>query len=378
MNPSKAIYSTLAAIAIISLAVTFPVLAQDSGEPSGGGEAAAGAESIELKDPVAVVNGRNISSAELKQSLAQQLSRAGRSLDQLPARMQLMGYHQALDEIIIDDLLTEKSQDIEVDDAEVEQNVERFKSQFPSEEEMQQVLERNGETIDDLKEAIRENLKKREWITSRISDDVEVGDEEVRAFYEQNKTSFNEPEMVRASHILLTTPEDLSDEEVAEKKRAIENLKQRVDEGEDFGVLAKEFSEDPGTKDKGGDLDFFSRERMVPEFAEAAFAAETGTVTDPVKTQFGYHIIKVTDRKQARAVPFEEAKPQIESFLENRKRQQQVQQLLTALKQQAEVKINLPPKPAAPVAPQPPTAAPQPGEAGQQAAEAGADGQPGE
>lgn len=337
---------SLAAVTALSLVLAaVPARAQN---PAQQADPVAAPTPIELKDPVAVVNGRNISSAELRQAINQRLARSGRSIDDLPPKMQLVGYHQALDDLIVDDLLGEKAKDIEIDEKTVEENLSRFRAQFDSEEAMIEAIQRNGETLDDLKAAIRDNLRKRKWIGDRITEDVAISDEEAQAFYEENKSSFAQPPMVRASHILLTTPEDLSEEEVAEKKRAIEQLKKRIDEGEDFAVLAKEFSEDPGSKDKGGDLDFFTKDRMVPEFAEAAFAAETGSVTDPVKTQFGWHIIHVTDRKEAREVPFEEAKEQIVGFLSSRTQQQEIEQLLTALRQQSDVKVNLPPMPETP------------------------------
>ncbi len=311
-------------------------------------DAPAAPATIELKDPVATVNGRNISSAELKAAVSQQLARSGRTIDQVPPQMLLTGYHQVLDNIIIDELLSEKAAKIEIDNKLVEENFSKFKDQFPNEEEMNKMLQQNGQSLEDVKKTISDNLRKREWITSRVGDNATVTDAEIQEFYEDNQTTFKQPEMVRASHILITTPDDLTDEQLAEKKQAIDKLKSQLDEGADFAELAKQHSEDPDSKDQGGDLDFFTKDRMVPEFANAAFAAEIDTITNPVKSKFGYHLIKVTDRKDARTVPVDEAKSQIEGFLKNQKQQEQVQQLLRALIQQADVKINLPPKPQAP------------------------------
>ncbi len=331
----------LVTILLLASAVPYRAKAREDAAPQ-----PSSAASIELKDPVAVVNGRKISAAELRQNIEQQIARSGRTMDQIPAENLLRGYHAVLDEMIIDALLEEKSADVEVADKEIEENVSRFKSQFSSEEEMKRVLQQNGDSLEDVKMAIGQNLKKRTWIMQRLGDAEEPSDEEVKAFYEENKEGFAEPEMVRASHILLLTPETLTDEEVAEKKRAIEDLKKRIDEGADFAEIAREFSEDPGSRENGGDLDFFSRERMVPEFSEAAFAADKGSVVGPVKTQFGFHLIKVTDRKEARTVPVEEASAQIKQYLGELKQQQKLRQLFTALKQQADVAIHLPPLPA--------------------------------
>lgn len=336
--------TSIAIVATLTLAAIAPqtISAQEEAPSQ-----ASSSPTIELKDPVAVVNGKKIPAAVLQQNIEQQLARAGRTIDQIPAESLLRGYHAVLDEMVIDTLLEEKSKDIDIPAEELEQNFARFQSQFPSEEDMKKAIEQGGETIDQVKASILDSLKKRAWITERLGDAEEPGEEQVKAFYEGNKASFAQPEMVRASHILLLTPESLTDEEVAEKKRAIDGLKKRIDEGADFAEIAKEFSEDPGSKENGGDLDFFSKERMVPEFSEAAFAADTNAVVGPVKTQFGYHLIKVTDRKEARTVPIEEAAPQIKQYLSSQQQQEQLTQLLTALKQQADVTINLPPLPAA-------------------------------
>lgn len=303
------------------------------------------AASIELKDPVAVVNGRNISSAELKQSVSAQLARAGRTIDQVPGEMLLAGYHRVLEDMIIDVILEEKSKDIEVEDAAVEENFARLVSQVGSEEKLKEALAQSDETVETVKESIRTNLRKREWITSRIETEPEVAEAEIEGFYNENPDNFQQEEQVRASHILLMTPDDLSEEEVAEKKRALEAIAKKLEEGADFAELAKEHSEDPGSKEKGGDLDYFTRERMVPEFAEAAFSLKPGEVSDIVKTQFGYHLVKVTDKKEARTIPLEESKERIEGFLKEQKQQKALDQLLTALKQQSDVKNNLPPLP---------------------------------
>lgn len=128
--------------------------------------------------------------------------------------------------------------------------------------------------------------------------------DKVRKTYDENISQYQEPEQVRARHILLRVdPADKSAE--ANAKAKIEQLALRA-EKEDFAQLAKENSEDPGSKDKGGDLGYFSRERMVKEFADAAFATATGKISAPIKSDFGYHLIKVEDHKPAQTRPFEE------------------------------------------------------------------------
>ncbi|MDW8256272.1 MAG: peptidylprolyl isomerase [Acidobacteriota bacterium] len=155
-----------------------------------------------------------------------------------------------------------------------------------------------------------------------------VSDDEIRRYYEAHKNEF---EQVRARHILFSTrpiPRDGNpppDRETVRRKA--QEVLRRVRAGEDFATLAREFSDDPGSKDKGGDLDFFGRGRMVREFEEAAFALQPGQISDLVETSYGFHIIKVEARRIA---PLdEETRLQIEQTLRQKKIQERINRILT-------------------------------------------------
>jgi peptidyl-prolyl cis-trans isomerase D len=150
---------------------------------------------------------------------------------------------------------------------------------------------------------------------------------EVQQYYNGNITQYQTPEQVRASHILLNTA---GKDEAAVRKQA-EDILQQVKAGADFAGLAKKFSEDEGSKANGGDLDYFSRGRMVPEFEAAAFALEVGQVSDIVKSQFGFHIIKVVDKKPAVTRTLDEVRPQIEEQLKRQRADQQIATRATEL-----------------------------------------------
>jgi peptidyl-prolyl cis-trans isomerase D len=134
---------------------------------------------------------------------------------------------------------------------------------------------------------------------------------EAQRFYNNNINLYQTPEQIRASHILL----NLDGKDEAAVRKQAESVLQQVKAGGDFAELAKKFSEDPGTRDKGGDLDYFSRGRMVPEFETAVFALQPGQVSDLVRTQFGLHIIKLVDKRPAVTRAFEDVRPQIEEQL---------------------------------------------------------------
>lgn len=133
----------------------------------------------------------------------------------------------------------------------------------------------------------------------------------VRALYDERLAQYNKPERVRARHILLRHSSEASAEELAVLKRKIEAIRERIVKGEDFAKVATEESEDPGTKQQGGDLGFFTHEQMVPEFAKAAFALAVGEVSQPVETNFGYHLIRVEEKIPASVQLFEEVQNEL-------------------------------------------------------------------
>lgn len=162
-------------------------------------------------------------------------------------------------------------------------------------------------------------------------------DEAMKKVYEEASKQITTDEEVRARHILVETED--------EAKQVIEDLKK----GGDFAELAKKKSKDPGASD-GGDLGYFTKEQMVPEFSAVAFKTEPGKLSDPVKSQFGWHVIKVEDKRQRQAPTFEQVKPQIETYV-TRKAQAD---LVTKLRESA--KIERTDKPAEPAAKDAPAA----------------------
>lgn len=156
-------------------------------------------------------------------------------------------------------------------------------------------------------EQMKENFIN-QYAINKIMQEATVTDEEVEKFYKDNEEEFGESNMVKASHILV--------EDLEEAKK----IKSELDDGADFADLAQEYSSCP-SKDKGGDLGFFGKGAMVKEFEDAAFAMEVGEISEPVKTQFGYHIIKVTDKKV-------EPKQELKAIMER------LRQSLTKRKQQ--------------------------------------------
>jgi peptidyl-prolyl cis-trans isomerase D len=164
----------------------------------------------------------------------------------------------------------------------------------------------------------------------KVRETVKITDAEIQAFYQQNIAQYQTPEEIRASHILLKL-EGKNESDVQAK--ANEVLK-RVKAGEDFAALAKQYSEDDSNKDKGGDLDYFPRGAMVPEFETAAFALKPGEISDLVKTSFGFHIIKKVDHRQATTRPIGDVRAEIEDQLKWQKAQAEAEQQAKGLEAQ--------------------------------------------
>jgi peptidyl-prolyl cis-trans isomerase D len=170
-----------------------------------------------------------------------------------------------------------------------------------------------------------------------IRNRTQVSAEDIQRSYEDNKQQYSTPEQVRASHILLKTE---GKDDAAVKKQA-EELLAKVKSGADFAKLATEFSQDDASKIKGGDLDFFGKGQMVPEFDKAAFSMKPGEISDLVKTQYGYHIIKVTDKKDATTKSIDEVRAQIEDQIKWDRAQNEAQRVADdvakSLKQPADI-----------------------------------------
>ena len=183
---------------------------------------------------------------------------------------------------------------------------------------------------------------------SQVAGKDTVTADDAKKFYDANTKEFANPDLVKASHILIRTAPDATTEQLKAAEKKAKAAIVRANKGEDFAKLASELSEEPGAAQRGGDLGYFPKDKMVPEFADAAFAQKVGTVSvTPVKTKFGYHVIKVTDKKPAGTATFDEAKAQIIQFLQAQKRREIFKGIMQELRQSAKIESTLPPASAA-------------------------------
>jgi len=264
------------------------------------------------------------------------LARQGRPVD----AEQLKRYEgQIRDTLINRTLLLQQAQSmgIDVKDSLVAKALDEFKAAFNEEKAYQNTLTGMGFTEEMLKGQIKNGLTIKALIDKEVLQKVSVSDQQVRAFYDGNPNLFRKPEQVKASHILVQVPADADEAKQAEALATIQALKVRIDNGEDFATLAMENSDGP-SKTKGGDLGFFSREQMVPPFSEAAFALQPGQTSDVVKTRFGYHLIRVTERQAEQTMAFNDVKEAISARLRQEQEGKKIDAYLEKLKEHADIK----------------------------------------
>jgi len=225
---------------------------------------------------------------------------------------------------------------------EAEKRIATLVERAGSDEAMARQLKAVGLTPERLKaklieEAIAEKVLEREL-------NIQISDEQIKAFYDENPARFEQPEMVRAAHILLSTRDlatnsELSTEEKEAKLRKIESLLARARNGADFAELAVEYSEDANSKDTGGEYTF-PRGRMAPQFEAAAFSLAPGKISDVVTTQYGYHIIKVYEQLPAKTLELDDkVSGEVRNFLKAQETQKQMQPLMEKFMVESKVVI---------------------------------------
>lgn len=291
----KSIYIMIVIIVLLLIGGAFVLLNDVSGE----------------REVVATVNGEEISKEDLYEAM---LENNGREI---------------LDRLILNQLVIQeaKKRGIVVGDAEVTAEIQKVidESFYGMEEYFHQALSEYGVT----EEKVREELKTELFLRKIAESELDITEDDEREYFAANQAAFYIGEQVEARHILLDSMEEA------------EKVTQLLQEGKAFGELAGEYSIDQSSAVQGGNLGFFERGRMVPEFEEVAFSLEKGSYSDVVESQFGYHIIEVLDRQDAREVTFEEVRDTVKERLTAQLLSNKMGEQMELLWQSAEIDYHL-------------------------------------
>jgi peptidyl-prolyl cis-trans isomerase C len=293
---------------------------------------------------VARVNGAEISRKDLDaavQAFSYQMARQGR---RVPPGQVASLQQSVLDELIGRKLILQQGvKQISPDvDKKVQDQIDQTKTRMGGDDEFKKTLTDTGVTLEQYTRQVRDNIIIRETVESIVDKQVKITPEDARAFYDGNPDQFKQPELVRASHILIRCSPDATDEVKKEKRAQIDAALALVKGGSKFADVAKKVSEDPGSAENGGDLGYFPRGRMVPEFDTVAFSLKTNEISGVITTQFGYHILQVTGRKPAGTMSFDEVKDKLTDYLKQRKGSEVTRTYVADLRSAAKVEVLLP------------------------------------
>jgi peptidyl-prolyl cis-trans isomerase C len=292
----------------------------------------------QLPEVVARVNGETVTKAEFDRAVEAVESRAGGPVppdqrDQVLRGVldQLIGYKVLLQET--------RTRKVVVPDGEVDARINQIRGQFPDEAAFTKMLASRNLTLDQVKSDARHDMEISKLIDEEISAKVAVTPDQVNDFYAKNPDQFKQGDSVRASHILISVPKGADAAAKAQARTKAEDVLKEVKAGQDFAALAKQHSADPGSAANGGDLGFFQQGQMVGPFNDVAFSLAPGSTSDLVETDFGFHIIRVVEKKAGRTIPLEEVKPQVEQYLEQMNRQEQTEAFVNALKAKGKIEV---------------------------------------
>ena len=327
MGRKKSLWFLMLSIALVVALAALPAIADQKQATEG---------------KVATVNDAVITQAQFDMEMGRvqaRLSQSGRA----PGQPEIAQIREAvLNNLIARELLYQESKKkgFKASEEEVNKQLQALKARFPSEAEFQTALTNMNVSEAELRSQIEQDLAIGQFINDTFVDKITISEAEIKAYYDNNPQFFTKPEQVRASHILIKVEPQADAVQKDKARKTLKMVQQKLQTGEDFGALAKEFSQGPSSSN-GGDLGFFGRGQMVKPFEDKAFAMKTGEVSDIVETRFGYHLIKVTDKQPESKLAFAEVKEKLEQHLKQQKVQQEIGAYVEKLRVDAKVETYL-------------------------------------
>jgi len=291
----------------------------------------------QLPDVLARVNGETVSRVDFDRLIKNIEQSNGKPIP--PERRDEI-LRKALDDLVTLTVLSQeaKARNITISEAEIDSNLADVRKGFQgNDQQFQQALAARGMTSEQMRTDAGVQMRVNKMVQTEVSTVPGASEAEAREFYDKNPDRFK-PEEVRASHILFAVKEDAKEGEVAQARARAEGVLKQAKTGTDFGALARKYSDD-SSKSQGGDLGFFPHGKLPPEFEQVAFSLKPGQMSDVVATQFGFHIIKVADRRVAPIMPFEQVSPQIREMLFTQRKEQKAQSFIESVKKKAKIEV---------------------------------------
>jgi peptidyl-prolyl cis-trans isomerase C len=298
---------------------------------------------VPTADDVAItVDGEEITHGDIMQSVQMRMQQLSQQVPPQQLSQLYPQIRQEMQEMMIANILLTKAAEkssLAVSDADLDAEIETIKAANQSEQTLEEALAANGVEFDVWKENLRKQILVGKLVEETTADVEPATATDAETYYKKNIKEFKTPESATASHILISFTPDDTDETKAQKKDQIKEIRKEILNGGNFEELAKEHSGCPSGQ-QGGSLGSFSRGQMVPAFEEVAFSQEIGTVSDIVETQFGYHIIKVTERSEGGVQALLDVQQPLIDFLSAQKKQEALVAYIDGLKENADIVIH--------------------------------------
>jgi peptidyl-prolyl cis-trans isomerase SurA len=293
---------------------------------------------------VAVVNQEIITFSEVEK-MSRSLQVEIQTEDRLERRERVQEiFRKVLEKLIEEKLIDQeaKKSGIKVTSKEVEGAIEEVKRRYAVDQEnFEKLLAAEGVTLETFKKEIEKQILRTKVINWAVKVEPMAGEKELRDFYQKHIDRYRVNESYRISHILFPIPKDASLEQSREIRKRSQKVLERIKGGEDFGEMALLYSEDPSSRKDGGDMGYFKRGELLPTLEREALRLQVGEVSGVIRTEFGFHIVKLLDRKGGEPPSFEEVKEKVQADYYDREMEKAYLQFLSKLKEKSVIEIKL-------------------------------------
>jgi len=333
---------SLAFTIFLALALVFSVTGCSKKSKDGSkGDSASVAQAALSSMVVAKIGGKSVTMQDIQRQedmLTQQLQGYADSTQIVAMKetIKKQAFNNSINRVLLENALAKDG--AKADKKTVDERLDSFRKNFVSDEAYNADLVKRGMNADQFRREVEIGILAEKLFDKRTASIKPVTEQDARAFYDNNEERFVQPELIKASHILLQVNKDDTDAIRAQKKAEAQRILGEIKKGADFAEMAKKYSDCP-SKQQGGDLGYFERGRMDPTFEKAAFGLKTGQMSGIVETPFGYHIIKATDHAAASTVPFDQAKQNIIQYLTEQKKQQALTTYFDSLRAASNVQV---------------------------------------